>query len=323
MSLKVKFAVQPGPTSLYTFSTRLREYLESEGIQVFFVQDKREDEDVTLVFADQVALEDVNWSKPVILRCAGAYWDADVDFVSKNAKLREFHKRSNYVIYQSKFAKELSQVYLGQKTDNSVIYNGIKMPKLLPRSKKLHTPPQIAASAKWRPHKRLRDVIAAFEYAAAKRVNWQFWIGGIQNLDVSSELKLRMSSCGDADILSYLFSSDVFVYLSWIDPCPNSVVEALACGCPIVCTNWGGVSELVGPAGVVVQADRIDPSFKPVSYNNENKIPPVSASSIFDAICEVIRKYDEYKEKVCEQREFFDIRNIGKQYLEVLQNAVG
>jgi len=37
-----------------------------------------------------------------------------------------------------------------------------------------------------------------------------------------------------------------YVDLSYADPCPNVVVEAIACGLPVVAPNHDGIPELVG-----------------------------------------------------------------------------
>ena len=41
-------------------------------------------------------------------------------------------------------------------------------------------------------------------------------------------------------------SSDVYLTTKYLDPCPNSVIEAMACGLPIIYSNSGGIPELVG-----------------------------------------------------------------------------
>lgn len=50
-----------------------------------------------------------------------------------------------------------------------------------------------------------------------------------------------------ADILR---SQDIYLTASRHDPCSNSVVEAMACGLPVVYLNSGGHPELVGEAGL-------------------------------------------------------------------------
>lgn len=319
MSLKVKIAVKPGPTGLYSFAQRLTEYLISQGVEV-----NSKKCDVTLVFADQVPFSDIDWQKPVVMRCAGAYWDASIDHDRKNALLRRIHKQANIVIYQSLFAKDLSEVYLGKRKNLSdrIIYNGIELPELSPRCLKLRQPPRIVAAARWRPHKRLRDVVAAFEFASLKRVNWNFVIGGLKKLPiVSNELKLGLD-IAEEDILTHLLTGNVFVHLSHIDPCPNIVVEALACGCPVICTNSGGTPELVGSAGIILDTDKVDPEFKPLFYNDEAKVPIVPANLVYEAICKILNEYDSFVSRVLERRKLFDINVIGAQYLEVLRHVV-
>ena len=46
-------------------------------------------------------------------------------------------------------------------------------------------------------------------------------------------------------------SADAYVMTKYLDPCPNTVLEAMACGLPVVYSASGGVPELVGPAAGV------------------------------------------------------------------------
>jgi glycosyltransferase involved in cell wall biosynthesis len=43
-------------------------------------------------------------------------------------------------------------------------------------------------------------------------------------------------------------AADVFCLPSYSEGCPNVVIEALACGRPVVATKVGGIPELVGSA---------------------------------------------------------------------------
>ena len=58
-------------------------------------------------------------------------------------------------------------------------------------------------------------------------------------------------------IINILKQSDVFVHPSRWENCPNSVIEAMACGCCIVASRVGGIPEMVedGVSGTLVEVD--------------------------------------------------------------------
>ena len=80
-----------------------------------------------------------------------------------------------------------------------------------------------------------------------------------------SEMEARASAAGIADrflcpgllssaqIAEWLAAADVFCLPSYSEGCPNVVVEAIACGRPVVATNVGGIPELVDEScGILV-----------------------------------------------------------------------
>jgi glycosyltransferase involved in cell wall biosynthesis len=69
------------------------------------------------------------------------------------------------------------------------------------------------------------------------------WKGYITHVDSVSPERLPM----------YYQLMDCLVHTVAGDSCPNVVVEALACGVPVVCPEDGGTSELVDNAGFAVQ----------------------------------------------------------------------
>ena len=47
-------------------------------------------------------------------------------------------------------------------------------------------------------------------------------------------------------------SADAMVHIAWIDNCPNTVVESLSCGIPVLSTHNGGTHELVKNNGKII-----------------------------------------------------------------------
>ena len=61
---------------------------------------------------------------------------------------------------------------------------------------------------------------------------------------------------------------DVFVMPSFSEATPNSIVEAMACGKPIIATDVGGVAEMIGDdAGVLVRCGEADALAKAMNPN--------------------------------------------------------
>jgi glycosyltransferase involved in cell wall biosynthesis len=91
--------------------------------------------------------------------------------------------------------------------------------------------------------------------------NWKFiWVGGgdfesrAQQLAEELGLSDRVNLLGFVpwdDALKYLHTSDLFLLNSLSEGMPRSVIEAIACGLPVIGTDVGGVSELLHQDDIV------------------------------------------------------------------------
>jgi glycosyltransferase involved in cell wall biosynthesis len=71
-----------------------------------------------------------------------------------------------------------------------------------------------------------------------------------QNLGVAAHVDFLGAYTQETAVAIYR-SADAYIMTKYLDPCPNTVIEAMACGLPILYSASGGVPEQVGPdAGV-------------------------------------------------------------------------
>lgn len=55
-----------------------------------------------------------------------------------------------------------------------------------------------------------------------------------------------LPACGFDDVAVWMTAADLITLPSYMEGCPNVVLEALACGRPVVATNVGGIPEIMG-----------------------------------------------------------------------------
>lgn len=114
--------------------------------------------------------------------------------------------------------------------------------------------------------KGLRELVRAFERLAPDMPKLQLALvgngtmrGELEALVRASGLSGRVHMPGGLDpahVAQWLAAADVFTLPSWSEGYPNVVVEALACGRPVVATDVGGTGEIVKPANGLLIAPR-------------------------------------------------------------------
>lgn len=62
-----------------------------------------------------------------------------------------------------------------------------------------------------------------------------------------------LPACAPDEIADWMVASDVVTLPSYMEGCPNAVLEALACGRPVVATNVGGIPEILSDrSGILI-----------------------------------------------------------------------
>lgn len=195
-----------------------------------------------------------------ILRLDGLYLDSGNTLGNTdqlNSEILFSYRAAEKVVFQSEFSKLCYENLMGVHKDSCIIRNGvpesfysnstqtkIKKPK---RFKKI-----AIASAEWRRHKRIEEVIECFKSPKLKDFGLII-LGGYKNIDLPNVISLPKIPI---ELLpSYYKISDCMIHLSWLDWCPNTVVEGLASGLPVLCSSNGGTKELVQDSGIVLDIE--------------------------------------------------------------------
>jgi glycosyltransferase involved in cell wall biosynthesis len=271
------------------------------------------------------------YRKPYVLRLDGIGIDAQ-ETIGPNKKINKKISRSiiksSGVVYQSFFTKELIEKNLGiEKTPFIIIGNGVDLNHFSSSGNNYRSQLKIPAddivmltSASWRAHKRLDDIIEIFfvlEKMGFKNIH--LLIIGTGHKDIPKHDRIHCSGLVHHENLpAWYRTGDFFIYLSWLDNCPNTVVEAVSSGLPVICSNQGGTREIIerANAGIIVDADQ-PYHFGLVDLYNP---PKPDYKKIIDAILEIKKNLSGYKHNI--DYKGVDISVIARSYYRFLESCV-
>ncbi len=248
-----------------------------------------------------------------ILRLDNLYFDSEnPDCDRLNFPIFQCYKHFDQVVFQSKFSKEMYEAFTGLEKKNTIIYNGVPSsfnPEVVPvyadaRAKEYEK--VCITSASWRRHKRLEELLEAFKSPKLKDV-CLLVLGG-KDYDINADIPENVIMCSKYDhwaLPSLYAAADAMLFISWLDCCPNAVVEALACGVPVMCSHNGGTPELVRDNGVVLQLEEDYEFGTKVPLYNPSK---VDTDTIINGILKVLGMEKGFS------RPDLSIENTAKQY---------
>jgi len=205
-----------------------------------------------------------------------------------NSRLRAVLRQADFVVYQSRFCRESADQFLGPATcPAEVLYNPVDtkafIPAITPAAADAFT---ILLAGSHQTPARVRVALEAVAALRARVPSARLCVAGryawrpdpeaalaeartwAERLGISDSVEFR-GPYTQASAVALLQHAQVLLHTKYNDPCPRLVVEAMACGLPVVYSATGGVPELVGDqAGVGV----------PGSSDYEREHPPAPAA---------------------------------------------
>jgi glycosyltransferase involved in cell wall biosynthesis len=322
-----------GPGGVTSFRLKFEEGLRARGVDV--TNDSSQSADALLVLAGTrhllslrnvrrrgirivQRLDGINWVHRI--RWAGLRYSVRAIYGNRNLAFIRRHL-ADHVIYQSQFIQHWwEDWYRPARVPSSVIINGADLNRYTPHG--LHERPS--------GHTRLLVVegslagglnygifnAAALADALAKKFRMELMIVGHVDGRTKSKLKsqssfrLQFMDTVPREHVPWLMRSSHLLFSAEVNPpCPNSVIEALACGLPVIGFDTGSLSELVqGEAGRLV----------PYSANPW-KLEPPDIPALADAAVDVLDNQSVFRAAARKRAEtFFDVEKMVDEYLHVL-----
>ncbi len=198
------------------------------------------------------------YNAPLYQRLDGIYFNSEFDHKAQNSNIKRTYNLAKGVIFQSQFNKELTFNYFGPHNNYAVIHNGADINLINSIEKiKIDKYENIwSCASSWRPHKRLSENIRYFiEHAGP---NDGLIIAGNVDNKFKHERIHYVGELTTEKLFSLYKASKYFIHLAWLDHCPNVVVDAMACGCQIICSSSGGTKEIAGETATIIQEDDWD-----------------------------------------------------------------
>jgi glycosyltransferase involved in cell wall biosynthesis len=248
-----------------------------------------------------------------------------------NRPIREVLLRGDGIIFQSEFTRAMVQHFITPIQPGRIILNGVDTHHFSPPPNQTRQGKKgldILVSHQFRPHKRLHDVIRVVS-ALRKHlpltcpVTLHVLGGDSRGAFAAAQSVIQaehMEACvkfwglQPAESLPNFYRQcDFMMALPLWDPCPNTVVEAVSCGLPVLTTQAaGGVPEIIGPAG------RVLPEFVPMTYLDHHRpalMPKVNVDEAVAETCLLLENLDAYRALAREQAlKNLNIQTIAAQY---------
>jgi glycosyltransferase involved in cell wall biosynthesis len=246
---------------------------------------------------------------------------------------------SDYIVYQSLYSKQVHQKYFPNK-QFTIINNAASLDNSLLNKDKGKSPKNIVLITihdGWKPAKRIDQIIKFVVWAneqTEKKIILKI-IGYNNQMPVTSDddvldlinsksyiLKFPKFSEFTDDLKKEFLTSDIYISFSYKDPCPNAVIEGMSFVLPVVAFDSGGMKDIVGNAGILLDTNETNEDFYS-SHRFDNCFFDIKYEIVLDAINKIMSNYRVFKNAVESQfSERLEIRVVSNLYLKYLNSIL-
>lgn len=261
---------------------------------------------------------------PKVLRLDGVYYQKDIPWQEYNKLISKAHSTSNAIVYQSEVSKIFCEKYLEPRTGMyDTIYNGINPESW--NNPLEHDGINMVSTSLWRRWKRLPEIVEVFNTFRDK------YHENI-TLHIVGEMGRGAEKIDDPDIVYHNYlnhdymrglyrSMDLYLHIAKNDSCPNTIIEAIAAGLPVITTNaCGGVTEICKftEGCYVVSGETVSYEVDSIYGDKWNKLPENVKRDLAERMIVTVHPNKE--------RSIFPdvlhIDNVAKKYIDVMEKII-
>ena len=181
-----------------------------------------------------------------------------------NVPLRRVVDAADHVVYQSEFSKRSSDLFLGQPRGTcEILPNAVDVRRFSPAAPPPDGPVVLLGGDQTQAY-RLELALETFRHVLDEHPTARLLVGGrlvsdpeptIRGLGLGRSVEL-LGRYAQSEAPDVFRRAHVLLHTKVNDPCPTTVIEAMACGVPVAYAASGGTVELVGDeAGIGVPHD--------------------------------------------------------------------
>lgn len=246
-----------------------------------------------------------------------------------NRKLIFNYNKSKKAIFQSQFSKEsfLKVIEPKKLIPNAIILNGTKLDTINKNQKHNNKKLKIITCSLDYPIKRLHYFSELEKLLIEKNFDYEIdiitdeisleqrLISKFQNFNKFSNFSNKtriLKKLSKKDIVNCLKQADIYVTFSHIDPCPNSIIEAVALGLPIIGPNSGGIKELC-PNDLLYEKKIRE---KYLNFFSYEKIDILEVQKVYEKIILFNKNRQKYYKQLINFQNYNSYSRMLEQYLE-------
>ncbi len=221
---------------------------------------------------------------------------------------------ADHIIYQSLYIKNSWEEYAGIKKKNTIIYNAVNLDEFYPIGKESSILDLKVVAVEGTVQGELAMK------ALHSLTGYHFDIYGNLGTEIRNNIHsfqnkkiIFHGSIPRENIYKVFIGRKIYLCLEINPACPNSVIEALASGVPVVGYNSGSLLELVGDAGIIL----------PYNGGNPNKFEAPDCNNLNLAIKKINENYNYYsKQARLRAEKFFNLDKQFTKFKEIIEKNI-